>query len=175
MQIIEKLLPGKFYHIYNRGNNRENIFIERRNYTYFLEQWPKHVSLVAETYAYCLMKNHFHFLVRIHNEMEITKLIETLNTPVSVSKSDRGTMKVDEDGITKRISKNFSNHLTLTPRHLILLLTERENCLKLLLSVNLLTMKIILSNWFITFTSIHKNMALQMIFEHWYIPAIIAY
>ena len=61
MQIIEKLLPGKFYHIYNRGNNRENIFIEQRNYNYFHEQWQKHISLVAETYAYYLMKNHFHF------------------------------------------------------------------------------------------------------------------
>ena len=29
------LEPGKYYHIYNRGNNRENIFNERRNYAHF--------------------------------------------------------------------------------------------------------------------------------------------
>ncbi len=120
MQIIEKLFPGKFYHIYNRGNNRENIFIEQRNYNYFLEQWQKHVSLVSDTYAYCLMKNHFHFLVRIHDAMEISKLIETLNTPVRVHNPDRGENQIqncdtviintDADAIIKRISKNFSNH-----------------------------------------------------------------
>ena len=104
MQEFEKLLPQKFYHIYNRGNNKENIFIEQRNYIYFLELWNKHVSPVAETYAYCLMKNHFHFLVRIHDEEIISGL---LNTPVRVQNPDRG--KNEEDAIIKRISKNFSN------------------------------------------------------------------
>ena len=57
------LAPSKFYHIYNRGNNRENIFIEEKNYDYFLRLWDKHISPVADTYAYCLLKNHFHVLV----------------------------------------------------------------------------------------------------------------
>ena len=56
---------GKYYHIYNRGNNRENIFFEDRNYHYFLKLYAKHVEPVADTYAYCLLYNHFHFLVRI--------------------------------------------------------------------------------------------------------------
>jgi REP element-mobilizing transposase RayT len=56
---------GEFYHIYDRGNNRENIFIERRNYRHFLRLYVKHVEPVADTYAYCLMRNHFHLLVRI--------------------------------------------------------------------------------------------------------------
>lgn len=62
---IEKLQPGKFYHIYNRGNNREDIFIEDRNYGYFLRQYEKYISSVADTFAYCLLRNHFHLLVRI--------------------------------------------------------------------------------------------------------------
>ena len=56
---------GKYYHIYNRGNNRENIFIEERNYPYFLQLYTKYITPVAGTYAYCLMRNHFHVLVRI--------------------------------------------------------------------------------------------------------------
>lgn len=61
------LQPGKYYHIYSRGNNRENIFVEERNYRYFLHLYAEHIEPVAETYAYCLMKNHFHFLVRIRD------------------------------------------------------------------------------------------------------------
>ena len=54
-----------YYHIYNRGNNRENIFLEERNYRHFLNLYAKHISPVADTYAYCLLRNHFHLLVRI--------------------------------------------------------------------------------------------------------------
>jgi hypothetical protein len=57
---IPLLTFGNFYHIYNRGNNRENVFIQERNYAYFMELWWKHISQIAETYAYCLLRNHFH-------------------------------------------------------------------------------------------------------------------
>jgi hypothetical protein len=61
---------GQFYHIYNRGNNAENIFVERRNYPYFLQLYAKHIMPVAQTYAYCILRNHFHFLVWIRTEEE---------------------------------------------------------------------------------------------------------
>ncbi len=56
---------GKYYHIYNRGNNRENIFFEKRNYRHFLELYAKYIVPIADTCVYCLLRNHFHFLVRI--------------------------------------------------------------------------------------------------------------
>jgi REP element-mobilizing transposase RayT len=56
---------GKYCHIYSRGNNRENLFLEERNYPYFLKLYAKHIEPVAHTYAYCLLRNHLHFLVRI--------------------------------------------------------------------------------------------------------------
>ena len=62
------LAPGVYYHIYNRGTNRENIFIEERNYAYFLRLYVKHIEPVAETYAYCLLRNHFHVFARIREE-----------------------------------------------------------------------------------------------------------
>lgn len=52
-----------FYHIYNRGNNRENLFLEERNYQYFLQLYSHHshhIFPIADTYAYCLMKNYIH-------------------------------------------------------------------------------------------------------------------
>ncbi|MCX6258700.1 MAG: transposase [Bacteroidia bacterium] len=62
---IEPILPGSYYHIYNQGVNRENIFFEEMNYGYFLKLYEKYISTIADTYAYCLMPNHFHLLVKI--------------------------------------------------------------------------------------------------------------
>ncbi len=62
---------GKYYHIYNRGNNYENIFNENSDYEHFLRIYDIYISTVAETFAWCLMKNHFHILVRIKEDHEI--------------------------------------------------------------------------------------------------------
>jgi REP element-mobilizing transposase RayT len=72
---------NQYYHIFNRGNNRESIFFEERNYHYFMKLYSKYIVPVAETYAYCLLGNHFHFLVRICSEDEIRErnLIEEGN------------------------------------------------------------------------------------------------
>jgi REP element-mobilizing transposase RayT len=65
-------MPNVYYHIYNRGNNRENIFFEAQNYRYFLQLYTKYVDPIADTYAYCLLPNHFHLLVRIKVEVDLT-------------------------------------------------------------------------------------------------------
>ncbi len=65
LNTYEQLIPGEYYHIYNRGNNREDIFLEDKNYFYFLDLFKKYISPLADLYAYCLMKNHFHLLIKI--------------------------------------------------------------------------------------------------------------
>lgn len=57
------LLPNYFCHIYNRANNREKILFSRENYLYFLKKEKNHLIEHLEILAYCLMPNHFHFLV----------------------------------------------------------------------------------------------------------------
>ena len=74
------LQPGHFYHIYNRGNNGENVFIEEQNYRYFLQLYTRYIHPVTDTFAYCLLRNHFHFLVRIrtaHRIEETSQVSET--------------------------------------------------------------------------------------------------
>ena len=56
---------GCLYHIYNRGNNRETIFKEEKNYLFFLERFHQYLSPWVEVHAYCLMPNHFHMLIRV--------------------------------------------------------------------------------------------------------------
>ena len=62
---IDFLEPGVVYHIFNRGNNKEDIFKEDKNYIYFLFLVKKYLLPITEIYAYCLLKNHFHLVVRI--------------------------------------------------------------------------------------------------------------
>ena len=78
------LVAGEYYHVYNRGNNRQNIFFEQENRLFFLRRVRKYLigetqtSEVSETsevlevwmtiVAYCLMPNHYHLLVCPHDD-----------------------------------------------------------------------------------------------------------
>lgn len=59
--------PDGYYHVYSHANGIENLFRCQENYRYFLVKYVQHVHPIAETIAYCLMPNHFHFLVRIRS------------------------------------------------------------------------------------------------------------
>lgn len=65
------LLNGVFYHVFNRGNNGSQIFNDKKDYLHFLGLYEKYISLVAETFAWVLMGNHFHFLIFVRREEEI--------------------------------------------------------------------------------------------------------
>jgi len=62
---------NQYYHMYNRGNNREALFKEERNYYYFLDLYKKYIYPIADLYAYCLLPTHFHFLLRIKSLDEL--------------------------------------------------------------------------------------------------------
>ena len=68
------LQHGLTYHIYNRGVNREPIFRSDANYRYFLDLYTHHVGWLVDTYAYCLLGNHFHFLLRVKDVEDLTGL-----------------------------------------------------------------------------------------------------
>jgi REP element-mobilizing transposase RayT len=71
MQKIESFTYGNFYHVYNRGINGCDIFRENDNYSYFLKLYDQFLSPIGDTYAWVLMPNHFHLLVRVKEEGEI--------------------------------------------------------------------------------------------------------
>ena len=54
---------GNFYHIYNRGVNKQKIFFSKRNYEYFLRKIQVHIVPNCSLLSYCLMPNHFHLLI----------------------------------------------------------------------------------------------------------------
>lgn len=60
------------YHIYNQGNNRQKIFLSRDNYLFFLGKMKTHILPFADILAWCLMPNHFHWMIYVR-ETEISK------------------------------------------------------------------------------------------------------
>lgn len=66
---------GEYYHIYNRGAGRHNLFIEDDNYQYVLRQTKKYIfTLNLTVIAYCLMPNHYHLLIRQDGETPASEL-----------------------------------------------------------------------------------------------------
>lgn len=66
--------PNEFYHVYNQGNNKQDVFFNRENKLYFLRKFRKLVVPTCEVIAYCLMDNHFHFLLYTNSKSIQEKL-----------------------------------------------------------------------------------------------------
>jgi len=74
-------LPQSFYHIISRGNNKQNIFLTRRDnirYLKCLEKYAEKFNIKIITY--CLMPNHIHLLIKIGAKLAIPEFMQALNT-----------------------------------------------------------------------------------------------
>jgi len=58
-----KFSENELYHIYNRGNHRQRIFFRPANYIFFLNKIRKFLLPYCDMLAYCLMPDHFDFLI----------------------------------------------------------------------------------------------------------------
>lgn len=65
------LHPGRMYHIISHAVGNEQLFRENENYRFFLDKYFFYTLPVADTITYCLMPNHFHFMIRIRPEKDI--------------------------------------------------------------------------------------------------------
>ena len=97
------------YHIYNRGNNKSDIFTEKKDYFHFLGLIQKYLLLVADIYCYALMKNHFHLLVRIKAQNEIN-FLKRYSHPSSKWKISTGE-KIDKRMLKKPVPYRQFSHL----------------------------------------------------------------
>jgi len=91
-----------FYHIYNRANGDENLFRNDKNYNFFLKRYAEFIYPVAETFAYCLLPNHFHFLIKTRTTSEIKVYMKTFPKFETLE-------KLTEELSSKFLSKQFSN------------------------------------------------------------------
>ena len=71
-----KFVENEIFHVYNRGNQKQPIFFNRGNYLYFLQKVRYHLFPICDVLAYCLMPNHFHFLIKTNE-----KTVAPVSTP----------------------------------------------------------------------------------------------
>ena len=128
---IPTIQPETFYHIYNRGINGENVFKTFEynrgingenvfktfeNYSYFLNKYSNFIPSVADTYSYCLLKNHFHLLIKTKSE---TIIKETFNFKKHETASLRISLQFSHlfNGYSQGINKatNRTGNLFETP------------------------------------------------------------
>lgn len=112
----KEFAPGGYYHVFNRGNGKQNIFLDKDDYKFFLLRlrenlFPnsfnplktvfkglkeKEIERKEKTHtkyvrkllpkdafdliAYCLMPNHYHFLIKQNSDVSIAKLISKICT-----------------------------------------------------------------------------------------------
>ncbi len=93
------MIPGHFYHLFNHANGRENLFIEERNYHFFLEKLAKHILPVCKLFGYCMMPNHFHLVLQVRYEEVLIKLWQSGAT----------LPKLDQKQLELKVSKSFAN------------------------------------------------------------------
>lgn len=72
----------RLYHVYNRGNRRQDVFRRVGDYEFFIFK----VNELAAKYSlqvkgYCLMDNHYHLLIKTgSNPKELSKFMQRLLT-----------------------------------------------------------------------------------------------
>ncbi|MBI1806821.1 MAG: transposase [Ignavibacteria bacterium] len=72
-----QFIQGGYYHIFNRGCNKANIFRSDENYQYLLRLLrSKIVAYQATVIAYCFMPNHYHILLRQDGEVPLSSVVQ---------------------------------------------------------------------------------------------------
>jgi putative transposase len=91
----------RYYHIFNQGNNQQAIFLKRDNYLYFLKKIKRYISPHCDILAWCLMPNHFHFLIKANINSVKTKSIAGIEKNV-LSESFRSFLSSYTRAINKQ-------------------------------------------------------------------------
>jgi REP element-mobilizing transposase RayT len=98
---------GEFYHVYNRSIDKKPMFKDREDNVFFLKKLNFFLNEVISIYAYNLLDNHFHMLIKINNDLSEYRLKHKI--------SDTTT---DHAIISKQFRRFFQSYtLTFNRRH----------------------------------------------------------
>src|SRR3989344_5601448 len=77
--------PETYYHLYNRGNNKQKIFREDADYLFYLKRLKTALQKHKfELICYCLMPNHVHLIAKQSGEVPPAKFMSSLHTSYSM-------------------------------------------------------------------------------------------
>ncbi len=139
--ILKEDVAESYYHIYARGVNKQKIFLDDADFSYFLSLLKRYLSHEntktsrgveflklfdnIQLLAYCLMSNHFHLLVFQVNEKTMTRLMRGVMSAYSMyfNRKYRRTGHVFESSYrASRISSeqyliHISRYIHLNPKN----------------------------------------------------------
>ena len=76
---LQPFVAGEYYHVFNRGVERRQIFLEDRHYLWFTAMlWKRLAKHPVSLVAYCLMPNHFHLLVQVNEDGSLSAFMQAL-------------------------------------------------------------------------------------------------
>jgi len=71
--------PGLVYHIINRGNNKDVVFVEEDDYRHYLNTLQRYKKQYGfKLFAFCLMMNHVHLLIKTTEQGTISRIMQSL-------------------------------------------------------------------------------------------------
>lgn len=113
----EFLTCDQYFHVYNHAIGEDLLFYNDQNYLYFLKLFGDYITPIAHLYGYCLMNNHFHFLIKIKTEDQVFnyfwsegKFPEEKENLSSIKKLANAEGLNNIDVLALHISKQFSNY-----------------------------------------------------------------
>lgn len=78
---IRYFQKGSYYHVYNRGDRKANIFLSPNDYERFFKRTKEYkAEFKVIILSYCLMPNHFHFLLRQDSDASLSSFMLKLGT-----------------------------------------------------------------------------------------------
>ena len=103
IKTLTPILGGNYYHLFNRGVNRQNIFFAEANYLYFLKLLNKFLSGYVHFLSYALLPNHFHLVIKVNDEISFR------NEGNRSLKKENGSLSVinNEEEIGKLVVKQL--------------------------------------------------------------------
>lgn len=101
------------YHIFCRAIGSEKLFLTQKNYSFFLEKFKFYSQEIAETFAYNLLPNHFHFIIRIKDLCSIESAFYKVKRNQEFQIENTSTFIMERFGnlsnsYTKSINKLFN-------------------------------------------------------------------
>jgi putative transposase len=103
------------YHVYNRSVDRKPMFTSAENYAYFIRQFDKYLSNYIKIYAYNLLGNHFHFMIKVNDLTTFQKLSnlndnKNIETDLATFKKLSNQEKTTHDIVSHQFKKFFQSY-----------------------------------------------------------------
>ena len=98
-----KFEEDRFYHIYNRVIDKKPLFLTPGNQEFFMKKFQDYIIPVADLFAYSLLGNHFHFLIRV-KDLTTFKKLSNLKTELLAENDDAHMI------VSQRFKKFFQSY-----------------------------------------------------------------